>query len=281
VRATVDSSTVTFRETCKTFTYPARLLSRPLGNDMLAANISFEQLSSIRSVNKILRLNICNPEESEETTIVFNANEKAEADYNDAAYFGGSQVSLASLSADKKKLAINFMPELHQIEYLKLSVNAAVSGSYNLKFTEVPKSSVAIFLKDSLLANQLIEVNDTLVYPFAIDRKIPETYGDYRFSLIFKEKPTNGNTSVSRRINILAFPNPANTEVFFDGSSLPQINKRILIYDLLGKKKQILSFKTGDIIRADLSLIEPGLYIAEFISDWDGKFLGESLFVKY
>jgi hypothetical protein len=277
VRTTVDGSTVSFKETSKTTSYPARLLSAPLKNALLTQEHSPGSPNAIKSAYEVLKLNLCDQEEKDETTIVFAPNENARADYNDALYFGGSTVSLASLSADGKRIAINFMPDIYSMDTLKLSVNAAGSGSYSLNFSEVPATSMRMFLKDSLIKN-LTEIGKDLTYPFTIDKTNPLTYGDQRFSLVFMANRKNGGNT--NRL-ITAYPNPASDEIQFDVSSLPEEDIESLVFDLLGRRREVLFKKRGEKITADIRWFEPGLYVAKFRSANDGKPLGEALFIKH
>jgi hypothetical protein len=274
VRTSIDGATVRFQETCKTFTDPPKLLNEPLQNAILSHK-------SPRSRAKVIRLNISNESEEDETTIVFMKNEKSQADYNDAMYFSGSTVSLASISENGQRMAINFMPEIESVKEIGLSVNASKTGSYKLSFTDIPVSSVELFLKDSLRGNELMDVNNRASYTFSIDKLDPATFGDKRFSLIFKPKPTAKRVPRGKAKGIPAYPSPAADEVFFDVSSLPEGNKQVLVFDIFGNEKQVLTFSKGEKVSVNVCWLEPGLYLAKFRSEQDGKVLGKSMFIKY
>jgi hypothetical protein len=192
-------------------------------------------------------------------------------------------VNLASVSSNEKKLAINFMPEPDQLDQIKLSINAASSGSFSLNFTDIPKSSKSIFLKDSLYPDQLTRVLKDLSYCFSIDKKDPETFGDRRFSLVFRQEVkivVDPNTDTSNTA-IPIYPNPVRDQIFINSESLPKTSLQVVIFDMNGARKQVLYFPKGEEVTFNVSWLEPGVYVARFQSGINGKSLGEGSFIKY
>lgn len=273
VRTAIDGSTISFKEEAKTSSYPARLLNvSPVGRDETASDF------------KVLRLNLDNGSDIDETTIVFKPGSTAIGDYEDAVYFGGNTVHLSSISANEKRLAINFMPDIHLVKEVRLSVTASTSGACKLSVTDLPESSVAIFLKDSLREDELTEVKKNLNYFFTIDKNDPATFGDKRFSLLFKSKSQDDSKipAVNVKHIIRASPNPIiEHEVSFHGTSLLGVDIQIAIYDIMGRKVQTTVFRKEEDIKCNVALLRSGVYVAKFKSDPGGKMLGETLFIKY
>ncbi|WP_026897806.1 T9SS type A sorting domain-containing protein [Daejeonella oryzae] len=181
IKAKGPGAFVTFTENCKAVNNsPARLLTT--SDDIL--------MSTSNSVNEmpsdILRIFLQDSQNQDETAIVFNDNYLAEYGDADAIYFNGSTVSLSSLSADGKNLAINFMPSLKAVDEIKLAVNGTASGNLKLIFTEIPKNFAGeIVLKDEFL-NTLTNLKITPVYEFLIDKSNQNTFGSNRFKVIFQ-----------------------------------------------------------------------------------------------
>src|SRR5258708_1299125 len=75
---------------------------------------------------------------TDDTYIGFDAKAKTAYDFNeDAPYFmGNGKVSLASISSDNVKLAINRLPLPTRSETIGLYVSARQDGSYKLNLTE-------------------------------------------------------------------------------------------------------------------------------------------------
>lgn len=139
---------------------------------------------------KMIKLNLQDNLNTDEATIVFQEGRSANADFDDVLYFSGSSVSLASISADNKKLAINIMPAVKVIKEIKLSVNATSSGLLKLNFSDLSGAEgYQVLLKDALLPDSFFDVKANPVYAFNIDKSNYETYGNDRFSIIFKPEP--------------------------------------------------------------------------------------------
>ncbi|HYK76051.1 MAG TPA: T9SS type A sorting domain-containing protein, partial [Daejeonella sp.] len=189
VKAKGSGASITFTENSKAVNNAAaRLLSVPQ-NLLASASRDYDLASSAKCVettNEVLRINLQDSKNIDETAIVFKEGYSAEYGEGDATYFSGSSVSLYSLTSDGKNVAINFMPDIKEVTEMRLWVSATVSGPVKLNFTDFKGvGSHQVFLKDVYL-DKLIDVKLKPVYEFNIDRDNTQTFGSERFRLLFR-----------------------------------------------------------------------------------------------
>lgn len=183
------NATVTFKESDKVDglpVAPSHVLESNSSAQQMAID-SFSMLSSLNTRN-ILRLEMKSLVSygRDEIAVVFENGGDANYTNKDAEHWDGEQVNLSSLSADGKKLAINFMPELVGGGSIKLFAKAATSGNYIIQFnTSEYYSAQQIKLNDKYLGTSVL-VFSGMNYQFAIDLSNPTTYGGDRFSLTFE-----------------------------------------------------------------------------------------------
>jgi hypothetical protein len=153
------------------------------------SNISFKKddlQRNIPSVKRLIKMTLSSESFKDETAVVFSSDYLATADEKDSKYFLGYNLNLATLSEDGKSLAVNLMPDINDLDSLKLEVNSLKETNLRLQFNEITSiSDRAIHLKDNYL-DTLISINtDEDYYDFTLDKKIAETYGKSRFVLLF------------------------------------------------------------------------------------------------
>lgn len=280
VRTSVNGSTVSFKESCKTSAYPSRLLFK--NDKLLQNNLSSDVHHKIKSHCKVLRFHVEDKISREETTVVFRKDERDSADYNDAMYFSGGPVKLGSFSADKKLLAVNFMPDLEEIQEINLYISADKNGSYNLNFTEIPSFSGSVYLKDYLKPEGLIKIKKYLSYSFLINRDDPDTYGNSRFVLIFKPERKEDKIISQPDVNktLTAYPNPVNNEVTFNTEAFSNKNFRLMILNMFGKIIKTSKFLMNEKATMNVFDLKPGIYVAKFRAEESGRILGKTKFLK-
>jgi hypothetical protein len=160
----------------------------------LAFNSVFGTTS--KTVHKELRLTLQNDEHIEEAVAVFKAGSDSLAKEEDAVLFGGTSVTLSTLSSDKVRLTINFMPELKTVKELKLGVSATSTGPVRLKFTDLAAAeNYDVIMEDDYLKTST-DVRSITSYDFIIDRSIPASFGNGRLKLTFKPR--------NRVVNLIA-----------------------------------------------------------------------------
>ncbi|WP_207426934.1 T9SS type A sorting domain-containing protein [Pedobacter sp. SYSU D00535] len=185
VKATGPGASITFTESAKDFsTAPGRLLALQEGSSV-KTGISSAKTAALPPVSaKVLRFNLQDAKNTEEALIVFSSGKSAQADLDDAVFFTGSTAAASTLSDDSVRLAINFMPDIAEVEKVRLHVDGG-SGSVRLNFTDIASlSDNEIFLKDNFL-NKIIDIKENRSYEFSIDRKNTKTFGASRFNLLF------------------------------------------------------------------------------------------------
>lgn len=193
IKTNPGTSTYTtfFNESVKaTSKSPARLLSNP-SDKILHANTRMSITPIISNSDSgpwpVFRMNVQNGLNTDETVVLFKEGFPKEYNGDDIPYFSGSTVSLSTLSGDDKSLAINFMPDLKDVQEIKLNLNATASGPLKLNFTDFAATDgFLVFLKDALFPQILINVKESPVYDFFLDKANPASYGSSRFTIVFK-----------------------------------------------------------------------------------------------
>lgn len=190
-RASSSGASITFQENSKSVTStPVRLLSTNHSEYLTFEGIPTNTNHKVKSNRTAqLRLSLQDNANTEEAVSIFKPGSDLKAGSEDAMFFGGSTVSLSFLSSDNVKLSINSMPEVHNINELKLSVSATASGKVKLNFTDLSAlEGFKIALQDNHLF-KLTEIKDVSEYEFEIDLSDPATFGDNRLKLLFTKKP--------------------------------------------------------------------------------------------
>ncbi|WP_207421487.1 T9SS type A sorting domain-containing protein [Desertivirga brevis] len=196
VFATGTGASITFTEGAKSVesTPIARLLySRSqeklsLNGAAISATSGSSKVSAV--AYKLLRMNLQDTWNKEETVAVFADGESATATTDDATFLGGSSISLASLSSDDKRLTINRMPPVNEVASMKLYVYSPTAGPVKLNFTDLSAvQGYNLYLKDAY-TNKTIDVKANPSYEFSIDPTIADSYGNNRMSLLFSQATT-------------------------------------------------------------------------------------------
>lgn len=200
VQANSGGGILRFKENQKNIVEtPARLLATPtnpgsgLKNKLTTMTAKMASGPSVLNNNfqssgtgaqKIMRVTLAGNDFEEETVVVFDNAFSALANENDSKYFPGFDVSLATLSADNKPMAINLMPDVTDVSEIKLSINAKFSGNMSLNFGALNLGTAdEVWLEDKYL-NKLVQVRQGDTYNFAIDKNKVTTFGDNRMKLM-------------------------------------------------------------------------------------------------
>ncbi|RZM28727.1 MAG: T9SS type A sorting domain-containing protein [Pedobacter sp.] len=197
VRARATGQTLTFTENAKVTVQSTNRLLDAGGNPQLTLNSVASQMQvstsaitgAINDSYKILRISLKDAANKDETAIVFKHGYEEAFGTDDATFFSGSTVSLASLTSDNQQTAINFMPELTNTTSIKLFVNASATGPVSLNFDDISGSAGKVMsLKDNYLNTTTKVTANGYVYNFNIDRSVAASYGTERFNLIFEDE---------------------------------------------------------------------------------------------
>ena len=232
------SANFKFLETHKAVSSQAsRLLTLPSAN--LLAN-QFENGQQIRNMDKRaknLRINIQKNDLTDETLIAFKEGFNSEIDNKDALYFAGNTILVGSLSSDGKITSINAMPEVKDLDELKLYISASTSGLCKLNFTDISVADgYEIFLKDALFPDQVNNLKKQASYQFNIERSKPDTYGSNRFTVIFRREITKAPevfTAEKKKSNVeLEWSSQASKEI---ESFEVEISEDNTVFTMIGK----------------------------------------------
>ncbi len=187
-----------FRESNKDIANsPVRLLSNPAQPDLKIKVLNTSSVMSTQRSNhaspassnkKVLRINLTANNFNEETVVLFDQQYSATADRNDSKYFPGYDITMATLSSDKTPLAINLMPNVSNVEEIKLSVLAKQSAPMAMSFSQMNLDDTNMWLADSYLGT-LTQVSSSTNYNFTVDKNVPTSFGDDRFKLIMAPTP--------------------------------------------------------------------------------------------
>ena len=193
---TSGASSVAFSESAKINAQPPLvLLSAPI-SDRLTLNgetSATDNSQTLKIPRTELRLTLTpeNAEFNEEAVVIFEADKKGEYKVSeDASYLWDAkeqQVFLSTRSIDNMDLVINYMPEVSLASSVKLNINNLnKAGSYKLliNYKDVPAGHL-VKLNDAFLATNSV-VQDGDLYPFMIDKNVPNSFGANRFSVSFE-----------------------------------------------------------------------------------------------
>jgi hypothetical protein len=187
VRADTTGAQLIFNEAAKTNTQ----LTGPTqatGSTLLLSKAPVEQ-----TVLQYLRLELEQDSINKEEMVVrFSNSAKNSFVINeDSPYMQGSEnVSLCSKSTDNVALAINNIPFPTSSQTIKLNVNAAADGTYNLNMTEIKAipQLYEIWLMDAYKKDSL-DLRHNSTYSFQLTKSDTNSYGSNRFSLVVRQNP--------------------------------------------------------------------------------------------
>jgi hypothetical protein len=185
------SGSVTFTEASKvsaanyaTANY-SKLMSIDPGNLDTKMMEGAQNIVDIEPAAKMrVQLSRDNTENNDETLIVLREGELATVAGSDVERSGGEAVFLSSLSAEGKKMAINYMPHISELSSFKLGVDVSNNGNYTLSFTlqDIPVGYEAK-LKDNYL-NTVTDITEGVGYGFTVDRSKSASFGNGRFEVL-------------------------------------------------------------------------------------------------
>ncbi|MBS1526453.1 MAG: T9SS type A sorting domain-containing protein [Bacteroidetes bacterium] len=187
VLATSSSSpTLIFNETAKTSTQNTGMYLFMAGKKSLASALPPNNAQHIKI--QLARDSI----NADDTYIGFrNTAGSAYDPAYDAPYKPGlGEVSLASISSDNQRLAINYRALPITSEVIKLAVNTTADGSYTLRLAELKSvpQLFEIWLMDNYKKDST-NLRHSNSYRFEVNKSDTSTFGSGRFSLIIRQDP--------------------------------------------------------------------------------------------
>ena len=157
-----------------------------LGLSLTAFSVVKVNTANSSALGKTLRLTVANQSNAQcEAVIEFRHGYSAayRAADGDAPFAGGTSVSISSLTSDNKSMAINLMPQLSEVDEVKLAVNSRLSQNVVLKIKELPFAENYKFILTDKYLNQTKTLVEGASHEFVVDKSNPNTYGPNRFSI--------------------------------------------------------------------------------------------------
>jgi len=256
VRTSVDGSTLTVNNTMRSHgDGSSNLLKARAANNV---------------VNPLVRLQVSNGVNSDETVIYFNANADNGFDSFDSPKMFANNVNIPEIftTSGTEQLVINGLKTLAENVEIPLGFATGTSNDFTLAATELKnlENGMRVILKDNLLQSET-DLSESAAYNFSSDVTTAITG---RFSLIFKV--AGAVTSVSK-------PNSLNAQVFVN------TNKQIVIvasegcnysiYNSVGQKINE-GFTTSN--RTIVSGQKTGMYVVRLLEG--GKIQSSKVIIK-
>lgn len=224
---------LTFTETAK-YVMPAAIAQNRLASNQLKLVEDKEEAR--------LKISIGRAGLSDDYTLRLHPKGNDGIDDADAAKIGEGYLSIAGLTANGTKLAIDARAIDTTISSIPLFVKGWASGIYTLSLKSMGSRHMELKLEDHYLNLQRVVAGDALEYPFYIDLENKQTYGSARFSLIVEP---------AKATDISIYPNPVNEQLFLKSTQQTLRNLQVFIRTM-----------TGQIVwRTELPLLEPGMQI--------------------
>lgn len=153
--------------------------------DIASPNNKFRVQSAKNALQKVLRLQISNGTNSDETIVLFNSNALNELDDFDSPKMSNANVAIPEIytTVGSDKLVINGMNNFSPDQKIALGFSTGQLNLFTIKAIQISNfdADTKIFIKDNLLN---IEQELTLSSDYSFNSDVTST--DNRFSLIFK-----------------------------------------------------------------------------------------------
>ena len=207
---------------------------------------SFKAPAAAKASQPVLRLQVSNGTNSDETVVYFNANASNGYDAYDSPKITNANAAIPEIYTTEatEQLAINGLNSIPYNQELPLGFTTGESNSFTIKTTEFSNfdASTKVYLRDKVW-NKELELTDGTAYSFASD--ITSTTN--QFAIIFKSagvatslNNTDGNQTV------LVYKN-ANNQIAVTCKGNISSDATVSVYNAVGQKlqmKQITSNST-------------------------------------
>jgi len=211
--------------------------------------------SANKTAGQLVRLQVSNGTNSDETVIYFNPNADNGFDTFDSPKISANNVSIPEIytTAGTEQLVINGMKTVTENTVIPLGFRTGTSNDFTLVATELKniESGIHIILKDSLLKSE-IELTEGIAYNFSSDVTTSSTG---RFNLVFRTSGVATDVSNANLLKSQTFVNAANQIVIVTSG-----NCKYDIFNSVGQKINEGFTKANRII---VSVQEAGMYIVK------------------
>ena len=227
-----------------------------------------------KAIQQVLRLQVSNTDNKDETIIAFNTNASDEYDRYDSHKMLNNDVSLPEIYtyAGYNQLAINCMSSLSLNKEYKLGFSTGEVNTFEIKATEINgfESGTKVLLKDKLI-NKETELSVGTSYIFTSN----ETATSDRFSIIFRTSETVTGLNEMNNKNILVYCN-SNNQISVVCNNESNNTSFITIFNALGQK--LATRKLTDRTTVINETFNPGIYIVKL--DEGGKSQLHKIIIK-
>ena len=167
--------------------------AKSVGTQVIGPNLMMGKPADLATNIQYMRLQMAmDTVNSDETIISFDKSTKALFDVKEDALYrvGSGKVSISSISADKKSLAVNRMPLSQKIVTIPLNVSATANGTYSLNMNSIKgiPQLYDIWLMDAY-RNDSLDMRHNSTYRFDVIKTDTASFGAYRFKLILRQNP--------------------------------------------------------------------------------------------
>lgn len=188
-----------------------------------------------KSTQQLLRLQVSNGINSDESIVYFNPNASDGYDKFDSEKMSNNSASIPEIFtlADGKQLVINGLKNEDDDRELALGFKTGTSNTFTIKPIEVSnfKADTRIILKDYLLKTEQ-DITNGSSYTFTSDIANTST----RFGILFKStSSTTGIDNIDLNSNTLIYKN-SNNQVVINNEKIIGNEGEILVLNMMGQK---------------------------------------------
>jgi hypothetical protein len=161
------------------------------------------------AVNKLLRLQVSNGVNSDETLLYFNTNASDDFDRYDSPKMSNNNVAIPEIytQVGTEKLVINGMNEMTPTTEVKLGFSTGTTNNFTLKATELSNiQDTKIILIDKQNPTVEFDLTDGSVYNFSSNVTNDLT----RFSILFRTIGASTGINTIEKLNAQVYVNAAN-----------------------------------------------------------------------
>jgi len=212
--------------------------------------------SATKSIKQLLRLQVSNAIQTDETVVYFNADASNDYDAFDSPKMSNANAAIPEIYtlAGTKQLVINGMKTLPSTFEMPLGFSTGQSNNFTIEATEISNfaADTRIFLLDKLL-NTDQELTTDAVYTFSSD----QVSSADRFSLIFKTPSVTDGLNSANEGSFWISSNASN-EIIVHG--LSDANTTVTVYNEVGQKLLSTNLLASDKALRTPRLV-PGVYL--------------------
>lgn len=218
--------------------------------------------SSATTSDKIVRLQVSNATNSDETVLRFNENASNAFDSYDAQKMTNASPTIPEIFtlADNEELAINAMSTLPQNTEIALGFRTGETTTFSMKASEITnlEPNTSVILKDNLL-NKEVDLSVGNAYSFTSEA----TNSTSRFSIIFKTTgATAGVNNVGNAMDILIYKT-ANNQIMINYNGTIAESATVTIHNIIGQTLTTTKLAKSTVIHL---AFKAGVYLITIIN---------------